>query len=189
MIGNPICMARLNADKVKVHEGAATVREATPGGEGEVTLTFAGKAACFSGDAQPPIKWSSQLKCADGAVLRTNGPKTHLHLVELKSKLTVKELLKCSEQFHGGYINGLALCGVLELEKPDATVCLIGFKTETVTPSIAANPSLAKIIPGNPASIVLGNWALGRIDIPGAGTCNLTTVQLDAASNAAVVAI
>lgn len=154
-----------------------------------MTLTFAGKAASFHGDARPPIKWLVQLKCADGAVLRQVGASTVVHLVELKSKLTPSELLKCGEQFFGGYTNALAICGVLEVAKPQAVTCVIGYKKDAVSPSVAANSSLAKVVPGNPLSVLIGNWALGKIDVPNVGECPLVTVQLDEVANTATLAI
>jgi len=138
----------------------------------------------------PPILWCSQRKCADGAVLAESDGGLVLHVVELKSKLTLKEWRKVRQQFEGMIFNAISLSAVVEVARPSNVICYISFNSNAIDGDASANPALAKFAIGDRSAFSdLVEWKKGSIDIAGFTGIKLLKLQRDASTNSARAAL
>ena len=125
--------------------------------EGETALRFKlsekGRFPCIA-----------QRKAADGVVLQFSAGKKlqAIHLVELKSKLSISEWTKVKLQLQGALHNAHALLGVLGLNWPDKVICHTAYKQDAVS----TNPALMKQPMGQHLAQIDGaDWVEGKIAI------------------------
>lgn len=106
----------------------------------------------------------AQRKTADGVVLQFSAGKIliAIHLVELKSKLSISEWKKVKLQLQGALHNAHALLGVLGLNWPDKVICHTAYKDDAVS----TNPALMKQPMGQRLAQIDGaDWVQGQIEI------------------------
>lgn len=179
---------RVNCDRVThCNSGEISVIETSVEGAGTVFFRSKNEMLRFQGYSQPPVKWSKCLKCADGSVIVLKDESTELFLIELKSSLSISEFRKACEQFYGGYVNSLAISGVLGLRSFSKVQCIISYKTEKISELFVANPSLLKA--GNELKGTgVAEWISKKVHIPTLGECVLVeNIRDDKTGNGSVV--
>lgn len=167
-------IARVNQDRISIAAGGSiSVIETSKDGEGEVVFKSKTKNLIrFHGYSQPPIRWASCLNCADGSIIVENGTEFDLFIVELKTTLTPSELKKSCKQLSGGYINALAISGVLGIQKFSNVYCVVSYEREKISEILLANPSLIKSEKDLNGTGVT-EWIRKKIHVPTLGDCDL----------------
>lgn len=119
-------------------------------------------------DNQPPLKWCLKKKCADAAIILQKDDVLELHIIELKSKLTLAEWKRAREQFEGMALNAFAMIGALEGRSPDRLICHISFSVDAITRSTITDPVLLKFPVGSLKGLGgLEDWEDQLLDILG----------------------
>ena len=176
-----------NRDYVSERIGRVTIGERNPAGAGSITFDISRE--CIEVLAKPSTHhffWLSEQSCADGAFILFEGDDfVHLHIVEIKSKLTHKGWLTVRKQFSGMFLNSMALCGVIGLPEFKTVTCYIAYATENISSLTTASPVLLKGRLGLSATpFLLEDWVSGRVDAAWASAVPLVKLQRDAAGNA-----
>jgi hypothetical protein len=175
------CLAHLchfNGNYVYHASGEIEIVETSPSGAGSAVFVTEQSAVVIKTGKNGPHVWSlRQRKCADGAFLVFDDEDTRLHLVELKSKLSLKDWAHALHQFEGMYLTALAVLRLLKIDHISAVTCYIAFTAENVsTPS--ASPVLLKTLVGS--SRTLGGreeWEKELIHLPYATVANVVKGQ------------
>lgn len=116
---NPESLKRSNEN-----EAIITIEErngdVTGRGPGRIEIAKKGDFLHFTpGDNNNSrIPWIKQKKCCDAILISTEDNNTHIHIFELKTKLTFKDWEKICDQLEGGALSSLAVCGVLDIFQP-----------------------------------------------------------------------
>ncbi|MFM7853374.1 MAG: hypothetical protein ACKO96_16000, partial [Flammeovirgaceae bacterium] len=95
-------------------------------------------------DDQPPLKWVKNKECADAALFVRRGGSNCLHVIELKSKITLAEWKKAKLQFEGMIFNAKSLLSVVDGESIDEFFCHISFSKDAINISETDDPVLLK---------------------------------------------
>jgi hypothetical protein len=83
---------------------------------------------------QAPLLWAlAQRSCADGAFLSFREGEVHLHIVELKSKITLGTWAKVVQQFEGMFLTALAVARLLELRELARVTCYLAGTVDAIT--------------------------------------------------------
>jgi len=162
-------LSLLNHDWVYEAQNEIVIKETAEGGEGTAKFLTNSPSIVIKADDHAPLIWSlKQAKCADGAIVtfgNEGGPK--YHLVELKSKLTVKAWVKALSQFEGMFLTTIATCSLLMKEAAVEVVCYIVFSEDALSNVQSTAPILAKTLVGSTSSIGhLEAWAKEVVDLP-----------------------
>lgn len=129
--------------------GPIVFEEKSDGGEGMATFHSNSPCIMIKASNQAPLLWAfSNKKCAEGALLTINNGEFHLHIIELKSKLSRAEWSKAMSQLSGMYLAALATCRVLGINNLNSVVCYIGYKKNAMTVDRSADPVLLKTFVG-----------------------------------------
>jgi hypothetical protein len=141
-----LCLRFFNRDWVFETAGSIVITETNPTGMG--TAVFKSDTACIimKAQQQSPLLWAlAQRKCADGAFFSFNKGEAHLHIVELKNKVTLGTWTKVVQQFEGMFLASLAAARLLEIHKPTRVTCYLAGSEDRVTnESQSASPALLK---------------------------------------------
>lgn len=161
---------RLNPDWATiVSSGNIEVVETVVSGAARVVFTVESPSLHLKHlDNKPPLKWAANRRCADGAIAVEFGDELHLHVIELKSKLTRKEWLGVKQQLEGMIANAIAALAVIGAPRPIDVVCHVSFLDETVTSISTPDLILLKLPVGG--STILGDvedWKSGRTELFG----------------------
>lgn len=156
--------AVLKDGTLRLVEDRVDIDEVDEAGAGVVSLEVAGEAICFRPDPTA-TKWLKSSQCADGAFFEFVDGRLRLHIVELKSKLTLKKWSAAINQFRGMFLRARALSAVLGFDRPDDVVCYIAFKEDDLTSQIDSNPILKKLLLGRDAKGPLIEWRGGEIEL------------------------
>lgn len=121
--------------------GAIVIRETEQGGK--CAVHFRTPRAAFgirlTGNSET-ICWLRHGRRPDGIIVEIDQEKTILHIIELKSDLSLSEWQKTMEQIESGLINGLALTHVLGLAPPSRTTAQVSFIQDNVIPKNTDQP-------------------------------------------------
>lgn len=102
------------------------IEERDENGQGRAIFDLRSSSIQIFPRAQHPLLWHlAEKKCSDGAFVTFNDGEAHLHLVELKCKLTPSTWAKVVRQFHGMYLNAVASIRLLEIVNIATTTCYI----------------------------------------------------------------
>ena len=140
-------LSLFNAAWVCEEAGAISIDEKASDGAG--SAIFSSKQACIvvRAESSSPLIWSlAQRKCADGALITFNKDGAHLHIVELKSKVTLKAWAHALQQFEGMYLTSLAISRLLKIFEVQSVTCYIAAKEYKLSDVVgaSASPSLIK---------------------------------------------
>jgi hypothetical protein len=117
-----------------------------------------------------PLIWSLlQRKCADGAVVTFDQQGAHLHIVELKGKLTAKTWARVLEQYEGMFLTSVAVARLLEIRDFASVTCYIAGSEDSIsgTSTATAAPALIKTPVGKAQSFGgLEAWTSSSILLP-----------------------
>src|SRR4051812_43834086 len=112
---DPELLKRISAKAVnECPAGAVHIEEKDKAAPG--IITFDSKDATLRflpWDNNHPIRWFWHSRCADGALLVRRGHELHVHLVELKSKLSTGKWSVAKQQYEGMLANVLAAMAIL----------------------------------------------------------------------------
>lgn len=179
-------LLHLNKDYVSEVTGDFCIEEKDEGGKGKALFYVDNACIVFRTTPKPPLLWALQnRKCADGAFLTFDETGCHLHLVELKSRLTHAEWSHVLLQFEGMYLTSLATCRLLNISSISSVTCYIAFKRDKMSPQESASPILIKPFVGkeNPLN-GQRSWNNERIELPFESVANLRKGQRDDAGDA-----
>ncbi|ESY03910.1 hypothetical protein X753_21795 [Mesorhizobium sp. LNJC399B00] len=166
-----ICRERLcHFNNAYVHELKDTcdITETSPGGEGTARFSSKSPIIRIKSSKQPPLLWSlKQRKCADGAFLTFVDNEVWLHIVELKSGLSLSDWAHAKKQFEGMYLTAVAVAGLLCESNVAHVTCYIAYTSDNLAATRGASPTLLKTLVGSTKT--LGGWeewTNGEISLP-----------------------
>lgn len=167
--------------------GTAVIKETNGDQVSILKLTVSKPYILFNHlDDQPPLKWARNKKCADAALIVESEGGVDIHIVELKSKLTVGEWSKARLQFEGMIFNARALVSVIEVQNVKSITCHISYVRDAINPSETDDPVLLKLPLGELGGLGgAGDWFSGRVRIDGLPEMNLFKWQRDVTTNEA----
>src|SRR6266446_5893653 len=100
-----LCLNLFNNAWVFEVSGNIVFTETNPGGMGEAVFNSDTPCIIMKAPPKSPLLWAlAQKKCADGAFFSFDKGEAHLHIVELKSKVTLAEWAKVLQQFEGMFL-------------------------------------------------------------------------------------
>ena len=159
-------LADENFVKIIPAGGDMHFEETKEGGEGVSVFKAVGQALQLRVHDRPPLVWAlKNKKCADGAFL-TFSEKTGgytLHILEMKSKITVDEFCKVLEQFKGMYFSAISMMSVLRMPAPSDVRFYISYKRCAIEES---SPVLLKQLTGVKSSLGLSSWVSETVHLP-----------------------
>jgi hypothetical protein len=152
------CLDLFNPDWVSEVSGRIVIREPNPLGKGEAVFESDTPCIMIRAKEQAPLLWAlAQRKCADGAFFSFDNGEAHLHIVELKSKVTLGTWAIVVQQFEGMFLASLAAARLLEIHKPSYVTCYLAGTEDSITSeSQSASPALLKAPVGK--SRTFGGW-------------------------------
>jgi hypothetical protein len=176
--------AHMNPARVVAVDGSPTISEAAVAGAGTITFMPPCQCTVFK-PGESPISWLKSQKCADGAILTTNGAGQRIaHLVELKSKLTGGMWEAVKQQLEGMLHNVRAFCGVAGVDPPADLRVYVAFKTDAISKDKTTSPVLMKSALGG--GLPFGGtveWETEQVTLLGISDIPLIKVQRDAAGD------
>lgn len=142
--------------------------ETKESGKGKAVFKLKAPAIVLKAHDQPPLIWSLKVKnCADGAFVTFDEDGAHLHIVELKSKLTQSTWSKAAVQFEGMFLTSLATARLLKISNFKSVTCYIAFTQDKMAAVTTANPTLLKTLVGRPEGLGAGvAWDRGEMKLP-----------------------
>jgi len=152
------CLSLFNKDWVFEGAGSIVITETNPTGMGEAVFKSDTPCIVMKAQEQSPLLWAlAQRKCADGAFFSFDKGEAHLHIVELKSKVTLATWAKVVQQFEGMFLTSLAAARLLEIYKPTRVTCYLAGTEDSITSeSESASPTLLKAPVGKTRTF--GGW-------------------------------
>jgi hypothetical protein len=159
--------------------------EKRDGGEGKATFQSNKPCVRMKAKDQSPLLWAfSNRKCAEGALLTISNDECHLHIVELKSKLSQAEWSKARDQLSGMYLTALATCRVLGISEFNSVICYIGYKQNAMSPENSADPVLIKTFVGTRNPIGKNDeWEAEKMQLPLNAEATIIKAQRDCDQN------
>jgi hypothetical protein len=135
-------------------------------------------------DNTPPVWAFKNRKCADGAFLTFDSDGCHLHILEMKSRLTQGEWAKAMLQLSGMYLTALASCRLLGVFEFKSVTCYIAFKEDAMSSNESADMIFMKTLVGqeNPLGGV-NEWTSNKIELPFRTMALIQKGQRDGAHN------
>ncbi|MCW2272696.1 hypothetical protein GJ654_01220 [Rhodoblastus acidophilus] len=163
-------LEHFNSDFVYFTEPAARffIEEKSCSGAGRAYFSHTAACIMLKATNKAPMVWAlSNRSCAEGAFVSFDESGFHLHIIEMKSKLTYNEWIKALKQLSGMYLTAIATARILGIYSFNSIRCYIAFKEDAITPNRDADPVLLKTFVGteNIASGV-DQWSSGMIRLP-----------------------
>lgn len=159
-----------NPDWIKEAHGEIDIVERDPDGAGIARFHSASPCVLIRADKHAPLIWSlSQRKCADGAILSFDDVGAHLHIVELKSTVTLGTWAHAMQQLEGMYLAALAVSRLLQIDKLLSVTCYLAGAADKVTGAsrLSASPSLFKTAVGKSTTFGgLESWTSEIVPLP-----------------------
>jgi len=153
------------------------------GGVGTITLQVHSPCLCVRVPAEP-IRWLSTKSCGDSIIFEFNHNIVHLHLLEMKSRITLNTWQKAKVQIHGAYLNALAMSGVLGIGDFGSVTVHIAYKEDSLHSNFNATPVVLKVGLGDHGSVDVGEWITRRVAIQDVPTpCDLRLIIRDGAGD------
>ena len=171
------CLYLFNSDYVNETSGIFSVIERDPKGKGAAKFNSGNPCILIRSQKQSPQIWAlKQRKCADGAFLTFDDQGSHLHLVELKSKLSLGDWAHALHQFEGMYLTAIAIMRLLEIQAAATVTCYLAAKEDAVTEAeaVTASPTLMKAPVGAVRTFGgLKVWLKDTVSLPFSTSANL----------------
>lgn len=151
------------------------IEEKSRGGEGKAYFRHDKDCIVLKSGKSGPLLWSLKNgRIGEGAILTHEEDGFHLHLLEMKSRLTQGEWSKAVTQFEGMFLTSVAairLLGAIDLQ---SVTCYVAFRRDDVSNALSADMILMKTFVGmsNPFS-GLENWENETVSLPFATTASL----------------
>lgn len=175
----------VDRNKCKGHEAEVEIVEKTASGAGTITITVGQPCLVFQ-PGREPTKWLAHTQCADGAFIVFEEDGSHLHIVELKSRLTAAEWDHARKQMEGMLVNAMALKGVINIPDYTKVICYVAFKKDDILPSKTASPITLKVGVGLPFAVAgTEGWLKGSITLLNKFVATVVKIQRDAEGNGA----
>lgn len=142
------------------------IEERKAEGLGKCFFKGSGPVLLIRARDQAPVLWClKNRKCAEAAFLiSTADGLTHLHIVEIKSKLGLKEYKRVIEQWQGMYLSSLAVLTLANIDAPSSVTVYVAFTEE----KLQTDPSqliLSKPLVGGQPILPKSSWNDGIIDL------------------------
>lgn len=162
------------------------LEEKSPDGAGKTYFTT--DAPCIVINARPPgpLLWSlKNRKISEGSILTKDEHGYHLHILEMKSKLTQSEWTKVILQFEGMLLTSLAVVRILGVKEVASVTCYISYKQSMMSSSKAADLIFLKTFVGMPNPVSGDSaWTSEKLDLPITGVASIRKAQRDEANDA-----
>ena len=114
--------------------GTIVIAETNPSGKGEAVFESAAPCIMINPDPKVPTLWAlARRSCADGAFLSFLDGEVQLHIVELKSKITLGTWAKVIEQFEGMFLTALAVVRLMEIHELARVTCYLAGTVDAIT--------------------------------------------------------
>ena len=155
------------------------------GGAGVARFRSESGAIVIKAKDKAPVVWALEVKkCAEAAIISFRDGECHLHLLEMKSKLTQGQLSHALIQLEGMFLSALAVARLIGIMTFASTTCYIAYKEDALNPSESADMIFMKSFVGmnNP----LGgyeDWEAETLDLPLSTKAVLKKGQRDAEAN------
>lgn len=136
-----------NAFYVNEAIGTFSIVERNEAGKGAAKFNSTSYCIVIRTQEQSPQIWAlKQRKCGDGAFLTFDRRGAHLHLVELKSRLSLGDWAHALQQFEGLYLTAIAVMRLLGLQAAASVTCYLAAREDRVTQTqeVTASPTLIK---------------------------------------------
>lgn len=155
------------------------------GGEGKAFFVSAAPCLIVKANDKAPMVWAfSNRKCAEGAFIKFDHDGCHLHILEMKSKLTQGEWAKVLNQLEGMYLTALAACRVLNIAEFQSVTCYIAFTEDAMAPDQSADMILMKTFVGEENPVGGDDeWSKNQVPLPFDVTAGLKKGLRNAQSN------
>lgn len=143
------------------------VIEKNAGGAGKcVFVSPTGAFFIKSKDGKPPVWAVKNAKCAEASFLTTDGDGAgHLHIVEMKSKLTKNEFQKVIDQWRGMLLASLAILGIADKPRPNRITVYIAYTSENILSKDPAQPITFKIKVGGALQPGIKEWKDEKVSL------------------------
>jgi hypothetical protein len=140
------CLHLFNNHWVSEASGSIIVTEKEPSGASKALFKTDLPCVIVRSGRHPPLLWAlTQRKCADGAFFLFDKGEAQLHIVELKSKVTLATWAKVVEQFEGMFLTALAIARLLQVHELVRVTCYLAGTEDCITnASLSATPTLLK---------------------------------------------
>jgi len=120
------------------------IEEKKEAGKGVCVFKSNSDALVLKAKDKAPLLWAlKNKKCAEGAFLTSSSDGLTLHIVEMKSRLDIKEFTKVVEQFKGMYYSSLSVVSLCEFDKIVSIKLYLAFKRDLMNNS--QQPILNKV--------------------------------------------
>lgn len=107
--------------------------ESQKDGEGSSFFKSSKDSLVIKAKNKSPIVWAMKnKKCAEGAFLTQSEEKTTLHILEMKSKVNLKDFEKVIEQISGMYLSALSIVGLMKIPYPDEVIVYLAYKENSI---------------------------------------------------------
>jgi hypothetical protein len=114
--------------------GTIVIAETNPSGKGEAIFESVAPCIMINPDPKVPTLWAlARRSCADGAFLSFLDGEVQLHIVELKSKITLGTWAKVIEQFEGMFLTALAVVRLMEIHELARVTCYLAGTVDAIT--------------------------------------------------------
>ncbi|WP_065326384.1 hypothetical protein [Tritonibacter mobilis] len=160
----------VNSDYVfKVSSGAPIiVEEKAKGGAGKCHFNSPQEALFIKAKDQAPVVWSlKNRKCAEAAfcLARADGSTT-LHIVEMKSSLSLKTFLHVMEQIRGMYLSALATLSITKTAEPSEVTAYLAYNEDKISHGTGESLILSKTLVGGEELPGKREWRKKEIPLP-----------------------
>lgn len=135
-------------------------------GKGSAVFDFPGEGIkVVHVNNKPPLSWSKEQKCADGALIELTAEGCNLHIIELKKKINVASWEKIKRQVLGMIYNAKAIAAVAECGNFEKIFCYVCYEEEVLSGTNSANPILLKPLLGVKPSGPAFEWRYSLFDL------------------------
>lgn len=155
--------------------------EKKAGGAGIARFLSEHGAIVIKAKDQAPVVWALEVKkCAEAAIISFRDNECHLHLLEMKSKLTQGQLSTALIQLEGMFLSALAVARLLGIVSFATTTCYIAYKEDALNQHQSADMIFMKPFVGmnNPVG-GYEDWEAETVDLPLATKAVLRKGQRD----------
>lgn len=112
-------------------EGDIIIEEKQEAGRGLCKFRSREEVLVIKAKNKAPLIWAlKNKKCAEGAFLTKNDAGLTLHIVEMKSRLDLKEFSKVVEQFKGMYYSSISVLALCDLNEITNVNLYVAFKRD-----------------------------------------------------------
>lgn len=141
------------------------VVEKNKGGAGNCFfMSSSGALFIKSKDGKPTVWAVKNAKCAEASFLTTDASGTgHLHIVEMKSKLTKDEFQKVIDQWRGMLLASLAILGISDKPRPAKVTVYIAYNSEEITAKDPAQLVTYKVKVGGDPQAGIKEWKQEKV--------------------------